>query len=442
MMKKNLHFFLRYLFVFSVFMFLSTSLTSVKAAPLPLDITIELKKDVSCYGEEDGAITLIIAGLSAVVKYSYKLKDAEGTVLKEGTECLLDDLINDLPNLNTGLTIRFEELAAGDYSFELKSRPLGILPTSTTTTNFTIDQPDKFEIVDLNIVDIDCLNPTGSIEIITTGGVGSIDLGILNLGIINLGGDGDTIVDLTEGVYDIIATDENGCEAESSAEVENLIELPEIDITGDLNLGCLVLLDLHVSASDGVTLSVETPDGEIVGGLIDNTFEVSTPGIYIATALDPLTGCVSSDTVNVVADVEIPEIDLGTDRVLGCLDQLDLEAVSNTTSILWQNLEGTVLGDGKVLEVTAPGVYVAVVLNDLGCENRDSIAITPGDESDNATLEFAAGAEANLGCLEVLDLIVINNDGLSINWETIGGSILEDPVDTILSVTKPGVYIV
>lgn len=86
-------------------------------APLPLDVTIGLKKDVSCHGEEDGAITFVIAGLSSVVKYSYKLKDGEGHVLKEGSEGLVDNLIDDLLNLNTGLTVRFEDLAAGDYTF-------------------------------------------------------------------------------------------------------------------------------------------------------------------------------------------------------------------------------------------------------------------------------------------------------------------------------------
>lgn len=278
---------------------------------------------------------------------------------------------------------------------------------------------------------------------ITSGGVGGIDLGILNLGDINiLDGDGNTITDLTEGVYDIVATDENGCEATATGEIESSAELPEINITGDLDIGCHDLLDLQISSSEGLTLSVETPDGEIVGGLVGNTFHVSTPGIYIVIAIDPLTGCTSSDTVEVVADVEIPTLDLGTDRVLGCLDQLELEAVTNATSVVWQNLDGTVLSEDEVLEVSAPGVYVAVALSDLGCENRDTIEITSGDDSDNATLEFEAGAEVNLGCLEVLDLVVINNDGLSINWETIGGAFLESPVDTLLQVTEPGIYIV
>ena len=431
------------IFAFCLFFISSISAKNIPHEDFPADVTIGLKKDVSCYGEDDGAVTFAIVGLSSLVKYSYKLKDKDGQVLKEGSEGLLDNLIKDLPNLDTGLTIRFEDLAAGDYTFEWTSRPLGILPKTTKTVNFTIEQPDKFRIADLNIIDIDCINPTGSIEVITTGGIGGIDLGILNLGgILNLSGDGNTIIDIKEGVYDILATDENGCEADTTAEVENLIELPEVNITGNLNLGCHDLLDLQISSSSGVTLTVETPDGNIVGGLVGNTFSVNTPGLYIATALDPLTGCVSSDTVEVIADAELPLLDLGTDRILGCLDKLELEAITNATQIVWQNLEGTVLGNDKVLEVSAPGTYVAVALNSLtGCEKRDSLQVLQGDSSDNATVEFQAGADVNIGCLEVLDLVLINNEGVSINWETIGGSFLEEPVDNILRVTKPGTYI-
>lgn len=444
-MKTLLHPTIYRISLFVYCMIFATSLFALDEhyPDLPLDLTVELKKDVSCYGEADGAITIVIAGLSSVVKYSYKLKDKDGNILKEGTEGLLDNLIADLVNLNTGLTVRFEDLAAGDYVFEWTSRPLGILPKSTKTLNFTIEEPDKLRIADLNIIDIDCINPTGSIEVITTGGIGGIDLGILNLGgILNLNGEGNTILDLSEGVYDILVTDENGCEADTTGEVENLIELPEVNIVGDLNLGCHDLLDLQISSSSGITLTVETPDGNIVGGLVGNTFSVNTPGLYIATALDPLTGCVSSDTVEVIADVEIPLIDLGTDRILGCLDKLEIEAITNATQIIWQNLEGTVLGNNKVLEVNAPGTYVAVALNGLtGCENRDTLQVSQGDDSDNATIEFQAGADVNLGCLEVLDLVLINNDGVSINWETIGGSFLEQPVDNVLRVTKPGTYI-
>ncbi|GAA5221925.1 hypothetical protein GCM10025777_25550 [Membranihabitans marinus] len=408
-----------------------------------LDLTLSLVSDVSCYGESDGSATIVIAGLSSLFKYSYEVKNSAGDVVQSGTEGLLDNLLEDLLDLNTGLTVRVENLAADDYTFIWKSRPLIIGPTTTKTQTFTIDEPDELKIAGLNIIDLSCINPTGSIEVLTTGGLGGIDLSFLNLGeILNIGGEGNTITDLTEGVYDILVKDINGCTADTTVEVEYLIEFPEVEIIGDVNLGCHDLLDLSVTSSDGVNLSLDTPDGNIVGDLVGNSFSVNTPGVYVVSALDILNGCVSKDTVNVVADIDIPLLDAGTDRILGCLDDLELTAITDATSIVWENLSGNVLSNNNVLEVEAPGTYVAVALNYLtGCESRDTVIVTPGDEDDNALLDFQLGATYNLGCLNVLDLVVINPSELAITWGTIGGQILGTEGEDILRISEPGLYI-
>lgn len=415
----------------------------VEAPPI-IDISLPLVDDVSCHGESDGSATIVIAGLSSLTSYSYKVTNEANDIIQSGDEGLLKDLLKDLLNLNLGLTIRVENLPAGKYTFSWTSRPL-LGAASTKSVDFTVDEPDALEIIDLNIDDIlSCVDPTGSIEVITSGGSGGLNLGILNLGeILNLGGEGNTITDLTEGIYSILIEDENGCKDTANAEIKNLIELPNLDITGSLELGCHEVIDLGISTDDGVELLVDIPELETGVEVLDKTFEVTTPGIYKFTALDPLTGCVSEKEVEVTADINIPLLDAGTDRILGCLDDLKLEAITDATSFVWENLSGNVLTSNKVLEVAAPGTYVAVASDAItGCEARDSVTVGEGSEDDNSILDFDAGVTYDLGCLNVADLVLINNDGITVHFEKLGsaGRILGGN-DQKLTIAGPGTYV-
>src|SRR5690606_26152315 len=356
----------------------------------------------------------------------------------------LEDLISDLLNLDVGLTIRVEDLPAGTYTFSWTTDPLIGGPT-TQSINFTVDAPPALEIIDLSVdVIVSCLDPTGSIEVITSGGTGDL-LGILNLGeILNLGQNGNTITDLTEGVYSIIIEDANGCRDTASAEVENLIELPNLNITGSLELGCHELINLGVSSDAGIQLLADVPNLDTDVEILGETFEVTTPGIYTFTALDPLTGCVSEEEVEVTADIDIPLLDAGTDRILGCLDNLELDAVTDATSIVWENLSGNVLTSSNILQVGAPGTYVAVASDPItGCEARDSVIVSPGDDDDNSILDFDAGVTYDLGCLNVADLILINNHGIEVDFDILGdvGEIIAGD-DNKLTIGAPGTYVI
>ncbi|WP_236980444.1 T9SS type A sorting domain-containing protein [Membranihabitans maritimus] len=445
---------LPFLFIFlmaSVCVFGNNSPGNLEADLPVLDLGVPLVDDVSCHGESDGSVTILVAGLSLLGNYEYELtKDGVSEPIKEGGQGLISNLLDglleedeDLDILNLGLTVRAEDLSAGDYTFSWTTNTL--LGSSTQDVDFTVEEPDALEIIDLNIDDIlSCVDPTGSIEVITTGGTGGLDLGILNLGeILNLGGEGNTITDLTEGVYSIIVEDENGCRDSASAEIENLIELPNLDITGSLELGCHELIDLGISTDDGVELLVDVPELDTDVEILGETLEVTTPGIYTFTALDPLTGCVSEEEVEVTADIDIPLLDAGTDRILGCLDELELEAITDATSIVWENLSGNVLTTNNILEVDAPGTYVAVASDAItGCEARDSVIIGPGDEDDNSILDFDAGAVLDLGCLNVADIVLINNDGITVDFDILGdvGEIIAGD-DNKLTVGAPGTYV-
>src|SRR5690554_779957 len=413
--------------------------------PLPLDIVIPLVDDVSCHGESDGSATIIITGLSTLRSYSYEVTNASGDVIDSGDKALLANLIGNLLNLDLGLTIRVEDLPAGTYTFKWTTYPLLPLGSPTVDSiNFTVEEPEALEIIDLNIDHIlSCIDPTGSIEIITSGGTGGL-FGLLNLGqILNLGENGNTITDLTEGIYSIIIEDENGCSDTASAEVKSLIQLPNLNVTGGLELGCHDLIDLNISTSDGVELTVDVPELETDVEILGETFQVNTPGIYKFTALDPLTGCVSTQEVEVTADVKIPLLDAGTDRILGCLDNLQLEALTDATSIIWENLSGNVLSNTKILEVAAPGTYVAVASNPItGCVARDTVIVSPGDDGNNSILNFEAGVVYDMGCLNVADLVILNNDGINLHFDVLGdaGKIIAGD-DNKLTIGAPGTYI-
>ena len=110
-----------------------------------------------------------------------------------------------------------------------------------------------------------------------------------------------------------------------------------------------------------VTLDVTVPFGTYVwqDGSTDPTFNVSTSGIYAVTATNDCE--VVTDAVEIIYQMDVPQISLGTDQTLCPGEVLTLDAFSDLASYVWQ--DGST---GSSFTVNSPGLYTVEVTNACG----------------------------------------------------------------------------
>jgi len=103
----------------------------------------------------------------------------------------------------------------------------------------------------------------------------------------------------------------------------------------------------------------------------------TTPSINVNTSGDynlevDTKGCKSSSNINIVL-YPIPEIDLGEDKTICIIENETLQLVGGDVFLQhnWSTGETT-----PTISVSVPGVYSAMVENENGCINNDSVVIS------------------------------------------------------------------
>jgi hypothetical protein len=147
-----------------------------------LQISDVTTTDISCPGEQDGGIEVIISGGEAPIQYT----------LNGGAE------------VDSNL---WEGLAAGEYTI-VAMDARGCSDSISTT----IKSPSVLEI-EAEIANSNSINGNGSIDLTVTGGTGNYSYEWSN------GADTSILENLEAGLYTVIITDENGCSLERSFEV-------------------------------------------------------------------------------------------------------------------------------------------------------------------------------------------------------------------------------
>ena len=155
-------------------------------------------QSVGCFGGNNGIIYSSIVG--GFGDYSYQWRNE----------------LNEIISISPSAT----DLVSQDYTL-LVSDDLGCSVTST----ITLDQAEAFDIT-TNIVDVNCYGySTGSISLDVSGGTGEIsyewDSTEDNV---------NQLINLSEGTYKVIISDENGCQTEESYTVA---ESPQLEATAE-----------------------------------------------------------------------------------------------------------------------------------------------------------------------------------------------------------------
>lgn len=179
----------------------------------------------------------------------------------------------------------------------------------------------------------------------------------------------------------------NGCTTEASVTITADTNTPTAEITGTYTINCRnaeLSID-GTASSDGPDIRFlwTTNTGSIVSGETTDSVQVNAPGIYILAVTNQANGCVTTDSVEVVIDDDIPEVDAGLPDTLTCqLPELFIDgsgsAMGSEIFYEWRTADGNIIGDSTaiIISVDQPGTYILTVRDSSNaCTAMDSIMI-------------------------------------------------------------------
>lgn len=173
-----------------------------------------------------------------------------------------------------------------------------------------------------------------------------------------------------EGLYQVTVTNDNDCTAFDAFEVQSALSVPTLNLTKSGDLDCTneeVILS-YANASTSLLKEWKNAAGVIVSN--EDTFTISTPGIYSLTIATE-EACSTTAQIEVVQDdaVVIPLIAGTTSLCEGATGHLSLE--ESYASYLWSTGDTTSfisINDERL-------VYSVTVTSETGCSGSSSVTI-------------------------------------------------------------------
>lgn len=315
---------------------------------------------------------------------------------------------------SNGDTIQtINNLCDGNYQVTVTDDATGC----TSIDSVTITQPSQIVIDSINVLDANCAQTDGEIEVFATGGSGALSY---------VWNGADTINPLTgigAGLYALEVLDTNGCIVTANVPVTNLGG-PQIAFTTSLagcNGECIGEATAVISGGSG-SYDIQWSNGDT-----SNLADSLCPGTYTVQVTDLSNGCITIDTavINQATQVEV-SFDI-TDNyncsaTTVCVGEVDpvLTGATGPFTYSWSNgsadsiLTG-VCADTFIVTVTAangcvgtdtaivediPSLAISDTITDASCSNTNNgsidIVVTggiPGYEYSWSGSNFSANTE-------------------------------------------------
>jgi len=277
------------------------------------------------------------------------------------------------PGLGQG-TATADSLCAGDWSVTITDAA-----GCDTTVSYTVTEPEALVVAVDTVISSSCTNSAdGAISITVTGGVP--DYVVAWTGPDGFTSSDEDLVDLPSGVYDVIVTDQNGCQTELQVTVSE--QNPVVANAGPDPTLCADLgLTLDGSASvEAATYQWTDDQGTVLG--TDTTLSLSglAPGNYTYVLTVTNGQCVSTDTV-VATILAVPAVDAGTEQIIYVEGTVVLggdPAGTPGSAFQWQpdSLVDHAQNPNPSAFVNTTTWFMLTVTGSDGCVNTDSVRIT------------------------------------------------------------------
>ncbi len=322
---------------------------------------------------------------------------------------------------------------------------------------FNLGEPSQILITPDDIINETCPDAAdGSIEVTATGGTVPISYLWSN------GGTGNLIEDLTAGMYTVTATDDNGCMAEETYEVETNNQNPVVTCPSpDTIVRCSwVEIDLDIlgfSPSGGTYVINGTSNGSIFNSADQNSGFNDIWYVYT----DPITGCTDS-CLFVIFVASNPEVTASSNSPVCEGHTIQLMAMGDEGmppyTFEWEGPDDFTSSDqnpGLTATAASYGDYMVTMTDGNGCmamsmvtveeQEEDCIDITivdpcscddplnihpPGGEVElfHDVLTVTTGVIGQLVTLQSGDANFVDSDGIQV------------PDDVEFTEGPPGVY--
>ncbi|MCC6279599.1 MAG: gliding motility-associated C-terminal domain-containing protein [Saprospiraceae bacterium] len=229
------------------------------------------------------------------------------------------------------------------------------------------------------------------------------------------------------GMYRLAVTNvANGCARQDSVEVLENLNAPALQLSTPALLTCSTL-SLQLSAQTpvpGGAFIWSTPNGNIVTGGNTANPTIDLPGMYSTTATDPVNGCTSTDSIEVLSDTNPPVIAVATPALLTCtVTEIPVTGTVSQPaanfSVQWTTIGGTFVSgqNSTTPQVSAPGTYQMNVLNQVnGCTAFVSVVVNENVNLPTAVASSAQQITCDSTTVAISAAGSSSGTGISYNW--------------------------
>ncbi len=326
--------------------------------PELLQITLESKTDILCFGDATGEIDISVSGGTTPYRYFW-----DGVAANQDLSSIPSGIYNVEVVDENGCTDQLEVI------INEPTNPLEI-------PNFLVTDASEYEATD------------GAIDITIAGGLAPYTITwTRDSDAFNVSANED-IAGLSADSYTVLIIDANGCMVTQTYQVDQ----PDIVEETITPLSC------NGGSDASITVEVNRGNGTFgyswSNGATTNTITNLSAGTYSVT----ITGFGNGDLVRefVIEDPEPIVVNLGTDALLCAGQTLILDATLSdpTVSYSWTSDNGFT-ATSPIVELSEKGTYTLTVVNDNGCSANGSINIDTSEEVLDAILAVSSQGFTN-----------------------------------------------
>lgn len=242
----------------------------------------------------------------------------------------------------------------------------------------------------------------------------------------------------------------SGCLRQDSVVVVENLTPPTLSFVSSDTITCARdSAILTIAARGDLNYAWSTNTGVIQTGQGSDSLVVTAAGAYFLTIQDTISGCSSTDTINVAESLIPPFADAGRNDTITCGApslQLDGSNSSSGASFVyaWTTQTGNIVsGAGtQVPVVDAAGEYFLEVTNAAtGCFARDTVELISNDQAPAASIVLGGNLDCNNPTQELDGSASDAGVGFTFDWSTTDGNFLGDIQTLRPTVNAAGTYV-